>query len=66
MLQKIHNFHSALPHMLFCPKFGDANISVNIIDCEEDEFCSMRDYLVARFWWDSSQNYLWYPVEMTP
>jgi hypothetical protein len=26
----------------------------------------MRDYLAALFWWNSSQNYLWYPIEMTP
>jgi hypothetical protein len=25
----------------------------------------MRDYLVALFWWNSIQNYLWYPVELT-
>jgi hypothetical protein len=25
----------------------------------------MRDYLAALFWWNSSQNYLWYPVELT-
>jgi hypothetical protein len=35
-------------------------------DCEEAEFCSMRYYLAALFRWDSSWNYLWYPVEMTP
>jgi hypothetical protein len=26
----------------------------------------MRDYLAALFWWNSSRNYLWYPVELTP
>jgi hypothetical protein len=26
----------------------------------------MRDYLAALFWWNNSQNYLWYHVEMTP
>jgi hypothetical protein len=25
----------------------------------------MRDYLAALFWWSSSQNYLWYPIELT-
>ena len=25
----------------------------------------MRDYLVTLFWWRSSRNYLWYPIEMT-
>jgi hypothetical protein len=30
------------------------------------EFSSMRDYLATRFWWNNSQNYLWYPVELTP
>jgi hypothetical protein len=25
----------------------------------------MRDYLAALFWWSSSRNYLWYPIEMT-
>jgi hypothetical protein len=25
----------------------------------------MRDYIAALFWWRSSQNYLWYPIEMT-
>ena len=25
----------------------------------------MRDYLVTLFWWTSSLNYLWYPIEMT-
>jgi len=30
MLQKFHNFHSALPHMLFWPNFDDANTYVNI------------------------------------
>jgi hypothetical protein len=25
----------------------------------------MRDYLVALFWWENSQNYLWYLVGMT-
>jgi hypothetical protein len=25
----------------------------------------MRDYLAVVFWWSSSRNYLWYPVEMT-
>ena len=36
------------------------------IDCGEDEFCSMRYYLVALFRWENSWNYLWYPVKMTP
>jgi len=35
------------------------------IDCEEDEFCSMIYYLPALFRWNSSQNYLWYSIEMT-
>jgi hypothetical protein len=26
----------------------------------------MRDYLVALFWWNSSRNYLWYLLELTP
>jgi hypothetical protein len=26
----------------------------------------MRDYLVALFLWNNIQNYLWYPVELTP
>jgi hypothetical protein len=26
----------------------------------------MRYYLVALFRWDTSWNYLWYPVEITP
>jgi hypothetical protein len=26
----------------------------------------MRDYLAALFWWNSSQNYLWYLLELTP
>ena len=34
--------------------------------CEEDEFCNMRDYLATLFWWNSSHNYLWYLVELTP
>jgi hypothetical protein len=25
----------------------------------------MREYLAALFWWKSSWNYLWYPLEMT-
>jgi hypothetical protein len=25
-------------------------------NCEEDKHCSMRDYLVELFCWDSSQN----------
>jgi hypothetical protein len=25
----------------------------------------MRDYIAVLFWWSSSRNYLWYPVEMT-
>jgi hypothetical protein len=25
----------------------------------------MRDYLAALFWWSSSHNYFWYPIEMT-
>lgn len=31
-------------------------------DYEEDEFFSMRDYLVALLWWS---NNLWYPIELT-
>ena len=34
--------------------------------CEEAKFCSMRYYLAALFRWNSSWNYLWYSVEMTP
>jgi hypothetical protein len=30
------------------------------------KFCSMRYYLAALFRWDSSWNYLWYPIEMIP
>lgn len=30
--------------------------------CEGDEFCSMRYYLVALFWWNNSHNSLWYLV----
>jgi hypothetical protein len=26
----------------------------------------MRDYLATLFWWNNSQNYLWYPVDLTP
>jgi hypothetical protein len=33
---------------------------------KEAEFCSMRYYLSTLFRWDSSWNYLWYPIEMTP
>ena len=29
-------------------------------------FCSMRNYLAILFRWNSSQNYLWYSIEMTP
>jgi hypothetical protein len=25
----------------------------------------MRDYLAALFWSNNSQNYLWYPIELT-
>jgi hypothetical protein len=25
----------------------------------------MRDFLAELFWWNSSQNYLWYPLELT-
>jgi hypothetical protein len=25
----------------------------------------MQDYLAVMFWWSSSQNYLWYPIELT-
>ena len=35
-------------------------------DYGEEEFCSMRYYLVALFRSGSSWNYLCYPVEMTP
>jgi hypothetical protein len=37
-----------------------------LTDCEEAKFCSMRYYLAALFRWNSSWNYLWYSVEMTP
>jgi hypothetical protein len=30
------------------------------------KFSSMRDYLATHFWWNNSQNYLWYPVDLTP
>jgi hypothetical protein len=26
----------------------------------------MRYYLATLFWWNNSQKYLWYPVEMSP
>jgi hypothetical protein len=25
----------------------------------------MRDYLEALFWWSNTQNYLWYPIDLT-
>jgi hypothetical protein len=25
----------------------------------------MQDYLAAHFWWNSSRNYLWCPIELT-
>ena len=35
-------------------------------DCEEAKFGSMRYYLATLFMWNSSWNYLWYSIEMTP
>jgi hypothetical protein len=36
------------------------------LDCEEDKLFGMRDYFETLFCRDSSRNYLWNPVEMTP
>ena len=36
------------------------------LDCEEYKLCSVRYYFAEQFWWDNSQNFLWYIVETTP
>jgi hypothetical protein len=63
-----------LVNLLFLDKGGlnrgrsghNVLLFTSCLNREEAKLCRMRDNFVALFYQHSSQNYLWYPVEMIP